>query len=78
MEDRLVTIEERNRRVESDKRWETSIVRKSAIVLLTYIFVVLFLYVLGEVGIWWKALVPVLGFLLSTASLNILRRVVGY
>ena len=76
MEDRIKAIEERNLRVEADKKWETSWVRRAAIVVLTYICAVLFLWVINETQIFLKALVPVFGFVLSTVSLRFLRNLV--
>ena len=77
MEDRIKAIEERNLRVEADKKWETSWVRKIAIIVLTYLCAVLFLWVINENQIFLKALVPVLGFILSTVSLRFLRNLVN-
>ena len=77
MEERIRALEERNKRVEADKRWERSWIRRIAIAILTYFIVVLFLYTLQESKIFLKALVPVIGFVLSTISLRILRNIVG-
>jgi hypothetical protein len=62
-EERLQKIEQRNIKVESDKKWETSWVRKISIVVLTYIVTVFFLFIINETQIFLKALVPVMGFL---------------
>jgi hypothetical protein len=40
----LAEIKERNRRVELDKAWETSLARKSLIAVLTCVVVVVFFY----------------------------------
>ncbi len=71
---RLSKIEERNTRVEADKKWETSIVRKVSIAVLTYAVICLFLFTIHESDIFLKALIPVLGFILSTISLKIIRK----
>ena len=78
MEERIKAIEERNARVDADKRWETSWVRRIAIAVLTYLVICLFLYEIKETHIFLEALVPMLGFILSTFSLKILRNVVRY
>ncbi len=78
IEEKIVEIENRNKRVESDKKWETSWIRRIMITILTYLIVVLFLVVIKEQHVFLKALVPVLGFILSTISLRILRNVVRY
>jgi sorbitol-specific phosphotransferase system component IIBC len=74
-EERLQKIEQRNIKVESDKKWETSWVRKISIVVLTYIVTVFFLFIINETQIFLKALVPVMGFVLSTISLGFLRSI---
>lgn len=73
---RLAKIEERNARVEADKTWETSWTRKISIAILTYLVICLFLYTIHETDMWLKAIVPVLGFILSTVSLQIIRKIV--
>ncbi len=42
LEKEIENIKERNHRVELDKKWETSLVRKICICVLTYIIVVLY------------------------------------
>lgn len=66
IEKRLALIEARNRRVEDDKAWETSLTRKFAIALLTYFVIVLYLQFVVHINPWLNALVPVMGYLLST------------
>jgi peptidoglycan/LPS O-acetylase OafA/YrhL len=73
---RLTKIEERNVRVEADKAWEMSWARKISVAVLTYLVVCLFLYTIDETDVWLKALIPVLGFILSTVSLQIIRKIV--
>ena len=45
IEDRINKIEERNKRVELDKKWETSWTRKISIMILTYIVVIIYSYI---------------------------------
>lgn len=66
IEKRLSTIEERNKRVEADKAWETSILRRLLIALITFVLVGLYLTWLDVSRPWLNAIVPVLGFSLST------------
>ena len=69
-------IKARNKRVELDKRWETSWSRRICICLLTYFVVVFYSYIIKEFNnIWLSSLVPVLGFVLSTASLKLVRKI---
>ncbi len=78
LEERISKIEERNKRVEADKKWERSILRRVSIAVLTYLLICLFLYTINETNIFLKAVVPVVGFILSTISLRILRKIVKY
>jgi polyferredoxin len=62
-------IKQRNKRVELDKARETSWIRKISIALLTYIVIVLFFYTAKLSNPWVNAIVPTMGFVLSTLSL---------
>ena len=74
MEERIEKIEQRNKRVEEDKAWETSFMRRLCIAVLTYIVVVLYTYTTSKVNnIFLSSLVPVIGFTLSTLSLKYIR-----
>lgn len=66
-------IKERNRRVEEDKAWETSWARKIFIIFSTYIIVVIFMMVMQEDRPFLKALVPVVGYIVSTVSYDAVR-----
>lgn len=69
LEKRIALIEERNRRVELDKAWETSWTRRGLLVLFTYLSVGLYLSAIGVSDPWRNAIIPSLGFLLSTLTL---------
>lgn len=75
LEQRIAKIEKRNKRVETDKAWETSWTRRICIMVLTYLVVVAYSYIIRECDdILLSSLVPVLGFLLSTLSVKAVRR----
>jgi preprotein translocase subunit SecF len=69
LEKRVSTIEERNKRVELDKAWETSFTRKVFVAVLTYFTIVLFFFVAGLPKPFVNSIVPTAGFVLSTLSL---------
>lgn len=69
VEDQLSAIATRNLRVEEDKAWETSWLRRGLIASITYICAIVLLMVLGHDDVFKHALVPVMGYLLSTLSL---------
>ena len=79
MEDLKKEIEEiklRNKRVELDKKWETSFTRKICICILTYIVVVIYSTIISKTNnIFLSSLVPVIGFTLSTLSLKYIRKI---
>ena len=69
LEKEITSIKERNKKVELDKAWETSINRKVLVVLLTYIVIVIFFYYAGLADPFVNAIVPSLAFVLSTFSM---------
>lgn len=75
LEKEIKKIQERNKRVELDKAWETSWTRRICIMILTYIVVIIYSYVITEFdNIFLSSLVPVIGFTLSTLSLKLVRK----
>ncbi len=70
---RIDAIEARNHRVEKAKAWETSLARKVSILVLTYAVMCLTFWSLGNHPFWANAIVPTLGFFLSTLSLPLIR-----
>ena len=74
LEKRVTDIENRNKRVEGDKAWETSTLRKVLIVVLTYIFAVLYLKIADTTNPFFGAVVPCAGFFISTQTLNIIKK----
>jgi hypothetical protein len=67
-------LQQRNRRVETDKAWETSWTRKLSIAALTYLAANIFLLVTESTHPFLSALVPAFGFLLSTLSLPLIKK----
>ena len=74
LEEKIEKIEKRNKRVESDKAWETSLLRKILIIILTYFFAVLYLKIADTTNPFFGAVVPCVGFFLSTQTLNIIKK----
>lgn len=66
IEQRLRAVEERNARVEKDKAWETSLLRRGLIAALTYGVVVAYLLATNADRPFVTAVVPALGYFLST------------
>lgn len=69
-------IKKRNQKVELNKAWEVSWTRRLCIMILTYIIVILYSFAINEINnIFLSSLVPVIGFALSTLSLNVVRKI---
>lgn len=70
----LDALQERNRRVEADKAWETSWTRKLVVLVLTYFVVVVFFVVADLGNPFVNAIVPTIGFFLSTITAPLVKR----
>lgn len=74
IETRLLAIETRNKRVELDKKWEGSYFRRFLIVLFTYISIGLYMWVIRVDQPLLNAVIPSLGFTLSTLTLPLFKQ----
>lgn len=68
------SILNRNKRVEAEKAWETSLTRRAFIAVITYLTATLFQWLIETPNFAINALVPTGGYLLSTLSLPPLKR----
>ena len=75
LEKELEKIKWRNQKVEADKAWETSLLRKILVAIITYTIVVIVMYLLKLENIFVSALIPTAWFLLSTLSINIVKTI---
>jgi hypothetical protein len=71
---RIEALEARNKRVEADKAWETSLTRKLLIMLLTYWVVVCYLRFVVHINPWINAFVPVIGYFLSNLTVSVIKQ----
>jgi len=74
IEKRVSEIEKRNRRVESEKAWETSATRRALLALFTYLAVGLYLQAISIPAAWLNAIVPAVGFMLGTLALPFFKK----
>ena len=74
LEEKIKKIETRNKKVESDKAWETCGLRKVLIISATYIFAVLYLTIADTTNPYFGAVVPCVGFYLSTQSIELIKK----
>jgi hypothetical protein len=74
LEQRITALESRNKKVEVDKAWETSWTRKIIIMLLTYVIVWSWLKIVIGIDPWLNAIVPVIGYTLSTLTVSVAKK----
>lgn len=75
LEERVLKIEKRNKEVELNKSWEISWTRKVLLVIFTYFSISLYLKYIVGIDPWINAIVPAIGFLLSTLTLPYFKKV---
>ena len=69
LEKEINALKERNKRVELDKSWETSFTRRGLLIVFTYLAIGFYLNTIRVENPWLNAIVPSIGFLLSTLTL---------
>lgn len=74
IEKEIEAIKERNQRVEIDKAWEVSWTRRLFIAAVTYIIASVWLVLIHDTDPFLKALIPTVGYILSTLSLPIIKK----
>ncbi len=74
LEKRIKNIEQRNKKVESDKAWEVSYTRRSLLMLFTYLSIGFYLQAIKIPHPWLNAIVPAVAFMLSTLTLPIFKK----
>ncbi|MBI4167923.1 MAG: hypothetical protein HY515_03120 [Candidatus Aenigmarchaeota archaeon] len=72
--DQINDIKTRNRRVEADKAWETSRTRRFMISVATYLTIGIFLSYIKAPDPFVVALVPTVGYLLSTLTMTAVKK----
>jgi preprotein translocase subunit Sec63 len=70
----VALIKERNKRVEKDKIWETSYTRRILLIIFTYLAIGFYLQAININNAWLNAIVPAVGFLLSTLTLPFFKK----
>lgn len=75
LEERVSKIEERNKMVEIDKAWETSLIRRVLLVLFTYLAVAVYFYFINVQKPWLNAIVPAMAFLISTLTMPFFKKI---
>jgi len=73
IENEIGKINTRNKRVEMDKAWETSLTRRIFISISTYLLISIFMMALGVEKPFVSAIIPAVAYLISTLSLGIVK-----
>lgn len=73
IEEGLQAINERNKKVEGDKAWERSSFRVFSLCVITFIVASFVMYFIGVERYLLNALIPTLGYFLSTQSLPVIK-----
>jgi len=71
----ITAIKNRNKRVEMDKAWEISWTRKLLLMIFTYLAISFYLRAINIDKPWLNAIVPSIGFLLSTLTLPYFKKI---
>ncbi len=74
-EQKIIEIEERNKRVEIDKAWETSWTRRGLLSFFTYFAIGVYMWAIGIEKPWLNAIVPAVAFMISTLSMPFFRNI---
>jgi hypothetical protein len=69
----LKKIQERNKKVEANKAWETSLTRKIVLFVITYFVIGLTLMTIHNPEPWINAFIPAIGFSISTLTLPFIK-----
>lgn len=75
LEKEIILIKNRNKKVEIDKAWEISWTRKFLLIIFTYLTIGFYLSAINIDKPWLNAIVPSIGFLLSTLTLPFFKKV---
>ncbi len=74
LERRIEVIEDRNKKVETDKAWETSWIRRLLLVVFTYLAVSVYLWFINIENPWLNGIVPAVAFMISTLTMPVFKK----
>lgn len=74
IEQKIQKIEERNQRVETDKAWEISWMRRVLLMTFTYLAISVYMWAIDLPRPWLNAVVPAAAFMLSTLTMPFFKK----
>ena len=74
LEKEVQKLKNRNKRVESDKAWETSYFRRILLIIFTYLAIGVYMRAINIERPWLNAIVPAFAFMLSTLTLPFFKK----
>ena len=75
LEKEVIKIKLRNKKVELEKAWETSYFRRFLLILFTYLGISFYMEAVKIDKPWLNAVIPSIGFLLSTLTLPFFKEI---
>ncbi|OGM96447.1 MAG: hypothetical protein A3B86_03255 [Candidatus Yanofskybacteria bacterium RIFCSPHIGHO2_02_FULL_38_22b] len=75
LEQRIQKTEERNSKVEVDKAWEVSWMRRILLTIFTYLAIGIYMWAIDVPRPWINSVVPAVGFMLSTLTMPFFKKV---
>lgn len=76
LEHEIELLKQRNAQVDANKKWERNPIRIILIALMTYGIVLLYSFLVDtKTSVFLSSTVPVIGFFVSTLSLNFIRKI---
>ncbi len=74
VQEQIDDINTRNKRVEIDKAWETSLTRKVMVIVLTYLVVMVLFLVMTLPNPFVNAIIPSAAFVISNLSIPVVKK----
>ena len=74
LEQKIQQIEERNKKVETDKAWETSWTRRLLLTVFTYLAIGVYLWAIEISLPWLNSIFPAAAFMLSSLTVPFFKR----
>ncbi|HEY4497035.1 MAG TPA: hypothetical protein VI432_02705 [Candidatus Paceibacterota bacterium] len=74
IERKIQVIENRNKRVEVDKAWETSWTRRFLLMAFTYLAIGTYMWAISVPKPWLNAVIPAVAFMLSTLTMPFFKK----